>query len=75
MNSQGLLWKIFIFYAFNAPLIRRPELGASPQKKGINRIKIAPVFKSAAKYEKKLLNQTDLWQLFKDFEFVPFVVK
>ena len=68
------MWKIFIFYAYNAALIRRLELG-SPSGKGAVRPTGAPVFKAAAKYEKKLLKEDDLWQLFKDFEFVPFVVK
>lgn len=39
------------------------------------RLKKIPIFRSVAKYEKKLLIQDDLWQLFKDFGFVPIVVK
>jgi hypothetical protein len=70
-----LLWKIYIFYAFNAALIRRLELGTQQGRSAVSRLKPAPIFRSLAKYEKELLNQDDLWQLFKDFEFVPFVVK
>ena len=33
-----------------------------------------PVFKTAAKYEKRLLHQDDLWQLLNDFALVPAVV-
>jgi hypothetical protein len=69
-----LLWKIYVFYAFNAALIRRLEF-SPPSGKPRLKPAPAPVFRSAAKYEKKLLSQDDLWQLFKDFEFVPFVVK
>jgi hypothetical protein len=72
-RNESLLWKIYIFYAFNAAVIRRLTLGLPPLK-GSMHLKSAPIFYSAAKYEKKLLEEGDLWQLFKDFDFVPIVV-
>jgi hypothetical protein len=76
-KNEILLWKIFIFYAYNATLLKKtdsPSRKCSPTDKSVDRIKTSPVFRTAAKYEKKIMNQDDLWQLFKDFDFIPIVV-
>ena len=42
------------------------------KKEGMKNI---PIFRSAAKYEKRLLHQDDLWKMIKDFGFVPTIIK
>lgn len=91
-NNEELLWKIFIFYAFNSALLRELIAVKHAQytstdeklKNGkinekindrINEIGKAPVFRSLAKYEKKLLDEDDLWQLLNDFDLVPAIIK
>ena len=70
---KDLLWKIYAFYASEAPLLTsmEPVHPSTPTKK----LKCTPDFRVAAKFNKKLLEQDSLWQLFRDFEFVPFVIK
>ena len=70
--NEGLLWKVFIFYAFNAAALRKTD--ASTTLRPLVKLKSAPIFRSAAKYEKRLLHQDDLWKMMKDFDFVPTIV-
>jgi DNA-binding transcriptional MerR regulator len=91
-NNEELLWKIFIFYAFNSALLseliteKHAQYTSMEEKlkneqinekinDRINQIKKVPVFKSIAKYEKKLLDGDDLWQLLNDFDLVPSIIK
>ena len=69
-RNEGLLWKIYVFYAYNAAALKKLDGPALRLVK----IKPAPVFRSAAKYEKRLLQQDDLWKMMKDFDFVPTIV-
>ena len=68
--NEALLWKIYIFYAFNSSALRKFESSSQSFVK----LKPAPVFRSAAKYEKRLLHQDDLWKMMKHFDFVPTIV-
>ena len=68
--NEDLLWKIYVFYAFNAGALRKQDGPLS----SLVKLKPAPVFRSAAKYEKRLLHQDDLWKMMKDFDFVPTIV-
>lgn len=74
---QELLWKIYFFYAFDDPLIVRMGMGMEPGHPftPTKKLKGAPAFRVAAKFNKRLLDQDNLWKLFRDFEFVPFVIK
>ena len=73
MFIKELLWKVYFFYAFDDPLITRiePSHQCTPTKK----LKAVPVLRVTAKLNKRLLDQDNLWKLFRDFEFVPFVIK
>ena len=71
--NEDLLWKIYIFYSFNAAALRKQD-GTNPPLRSFVKLKPAPVFHSAAKYEKRLLHQDDLWKMMKDFDFVPTIV-
>lgn len=76
-KNETLLWKIFIFYAYHAAILRKidsPSRKNSPPSRNVDRTKTSPVFRTAAKYEKNIMHQDDLWQLFKDFDFIPIVV-
>ena len=72
--NEDLLWKIFVFYAYNAAALPPASRGGVPAAHPLVRLKSAPVFRSAAKYEKRLLHQDDLWKMMKDFDFVPTIV-
>ena len=72
-QNENLLWLVYLFYSFNAAYFKDSTLGqATPSKP--TKLKPMPVFKTAAKYEKRLLHQDDLWQLLNDFALVPAVV-
>lgn len=76
-KNETLLWRIFIFYAYHAAILGKidsPSRKKSPPSRNLDRTKTTPVFRTAAKYEKKIMHQDDLWQLFKDFDFIPIVV-
>jgi hypothetical protein len=63
-QNEGLLWKIYIFYSFNAGVIGDPYLKVQP----------VPIFRSAGKFDKRLLNQDDFWQMLCNFELVPSII-
>ena len=75
-RNEELLWRIYLFYSYNAVVMKEILTGgmkggsAAVQAK----LKPMPVFKSTFRYEKRLLHQDDLWQLLNDFALVPAVV-
>ena len=60
-----------MFYSYNAPLLSSPKKAAEHAALNIK----APVFRSVAKYEKKLLEELDFWQMMEDFNLVPAIIK
>ena len=75
-RNEELLWRIYLFYSYNAAVVK--EILAGTVKGGspavMAKMKPVPVFKSTFRYEKRLLHQDDLWQLLNDFALVPAVV-
>ena len=75
-RNEELLWRIYLFYSYNAVVVR--EILTGSMKGGSAavqaKLKPMPVFKSTFRYEKRLLHQDDLWQLLNDFALVPAVV-
>ena len=84
-QNDELLWKTYVCYAFNAALIRELEaptptnaLNNKPtplsHTKRLAKMKSPPVYRSAAKYEKRLLRQDDFWAMCNDFGLVPSLI-
>ena len=84
-QNDELLWKTYVCYAFNAALIRELEaptptnaLSGKPtplsHTKRLAKMKSPPVYRSAAKYEKRLLRQDDFWAMCNDFGLVPSLI-
>jgi hypothetical protein len=71
LHSKNLMWKIFVFYSYNAALLSTDKKAAEHKNMDVK----VPVFRSVAKYEKKLLEETDLWQMMDDFHLVPVIIK
>jgi hypothetical protein len=69
-STQPLLWRIYIFYSYNAAALRESQDALTRTK-----FKHIPVFHAATRIDKRLLHQDDFWQLLNDFGLVPSVIK
>ena len=72
-QNEPLLWSAYLFYSYNSAYFRDGAGGVITPAK-TSKLRPMPVFKTSARYEKKLLNQDDLWAMLNDFGLVPAIV-
>jgi hypothetical protein len=60
-----------VFYSYNAALLSTDKKALEHRNLNVK----VPVFRSVAKYEKKLLEEADFWQMMDDFHLVPVIIK